>query len=56
MTTMIRLVRLLLVCMLLAGCADSPPPATEPCCASPAPGTAKIHFGGQMLTGVTISH
>ena len=54
MLAMIRLVRLLLVCALLAGCASTPPPADDPCCARPAPGTAKLHLDGRVYTGVTI--
>jgi hypothetical protein len=56
MAAMIRVARSLLVCMLLAGCAYSPPPADNPCCAPPAPGTAEIHLDGKVYTGVTISH
>jgi hypothetical protein len=48
--------RLLLICALLAGCAYSPPPAGNPCCDPPGPGTVKIHLGGQVFTGVNISH
>jgi hypothetical protein len=48
MVAMVQLVRILLFGGLLVGCATSPPPGDAACCATPDPGTVRVHVGGQL--------
>jgi hypothetical protein len=52
MMSMVRVLRVLLFGCLLAGCAASPPQGEPSCCTTPAPGTARLHLGGQV--GATV--
>jgi hypothetical protein len=52
---MVRLLRVLLLGGLLAGCAASSPQGDASCCAAPDPGTARLHLGGQLSVGVGFS-
>jgi hypothetical protein len=47
--------RLLLLLPILAGCAGSPRIVDDSCCGEPAPGSVRLHTGGQFYGGVGFS-
>ena len=53
MVTMMRLMALVLVAFLFAGCASAPPNGDTSCCEAPAPGTARVHMGGEVSGGMS---
>jgi hypothetical protein len=52
---MARMIRLLLLTVLLAGCAASPPPDPASSREAASPGTFRMHMGGEVVTGISVS-
>jgi hypothetical protein len=53
---MTRVMALLLLASLLAGCMSSSPSDEAACCATPVPGSVTVHTDGEFENGVTIWH
>ena len=51
---MMRLVHLVLLALILAGCAASRPAGEALCCTGPAPGTITVHAGGLIDTSLGV--
>jgi hypothetical protein len=55
MGSMVKLLRALVFGLLVNGCMPPPQAPDIQCCAAPAPGTARLHLGGQLGVGIGFS-